>query len=343
MHTLFAILKNLAGQLKKENLHKVALATLILIILGGLAFYYFEDKSLLDSFWWAFVTMTTVGYGDFFPVTLGGRIAGIFLMMIGIGFLGLFTAIIAGIFLENKILESKGMKETDVEGHFVICGWNYKGYDIVAELKADLKCGDIPIVLISDLDEKPDDLDDVEFIHGEVNAAILEKANVGKANSIMVLGDDSLEPHVRDAKTILNTLAIKSAFPDIYVSVELAEPKNVEHCKLAKADEIIVGGALTANLLVQAFLDHGITKVVTELISNQYGNELYLIDLPEKYIGMVFADILDKLKREKGVLCLGIDNAGELITNPDADYAIKENDRLVAIATARPDLASLNP
>ena len=53
-----------------------------LIILGasGFLFSYFEDKPLFESFWWACVTGLTIGYGDLYPVTVGGKIVAIALM-----------------------------------------------------------------------------------------------------------------------------------------------------------------------------------------------------------------------------------------------------------------------
>ena len=46
------------------------------IIVAALVFSFAEGKSLVDSIWWAMVTAMTVGYGDFYPVTIAGRLAG---------------------------------------------------------------------------------------------------------------------------------------------------------------------------------------------------------------------------------------------------------------------------
>ena len=154
------------------------------------------------------VTITTVGYGDISPTTVGGPIVATGVMLMGIGLLGVFTATVAGVFVENKIMEDKGMKLTKVERYYVICGWNFRGPEIVAELSTDPKCKNTPIVLIAEMQEKPMDDPNLHFIRGEVEPEVLKKANMEETQGVIVLSDDSMDAYARDAKTILNTLAI---------------------------------------------------------------------------------------------------------------------------------------
>ena len=55
-----------------------------------------------DGIWWAVVTVTTVGYGDLYPKTVQGRLIGMVLMFVGIGFLSLLTAAVASRFVKQE-------------------------------------------------------------------------------------------------------------------------------------------------------------------------------------------------------------------------------------------------
>jgi voltage-gated potassium channel len=341
MHYFIIFLKHFTTLIQKEKIHKVVLIMIGVIVLGSLALVFFEEQvNFQDALWWSFVTVTTVGYGDISPITMGGRIVAITVMLFGIGILGVFTATIAGMFIEDRMRENKGMKPTDVTGHFILCGWNFRGLNIIEELRADAKCGHTPIVLIADVPEKPLEEAHLHFIRGEITADILSKANLAEAGTVIVLADDTLDAYAADAKTILTTMTIKHTCPEVYTCVELLDPKNIEHCRMAQADEIIVTGELSTNLLVQAALDHGISLLITELISNRYGNELFKIRTPAVWVGRPFFEMMCHMKKEHDILCLGIeDESGRnLISNPSNDYQLKENDRLIVISEDRPHM-----
>lgn len=93
----------------------VCILAVILIIFSSISVLQFETdpnsniKTAEDALWWSYVTITTVGYGDKFPVTSGGRIIGVLLMTAGVGLFGTFTAFVSSWFLADK----KNMKNED--------------------------------------------------------------------------------------------------------------------------------------------------------------------------------------------------------------------------------------
>lgn len=323
----------------RGKLARLFFLTVFILSMGATGLSIFEDPPhIIDAIWWSFVTITTVGYGDIAPSTIGGRITGVVVMVFGIGILGMFTATIASAFVEGKLKEGHGLKAVKVKNHFIICGWSYKAKGIIEELRADCKVKNKPIVFIADIPEKPLEDEDTYFIHGEINTDTLEMANLKEAAVTIILSDEQLDSYSRDAKVILNTLTIRTLNPDVYICAEISDSKNMQHGKMAGANEIIVIGGLSSNLLVQAALDHGITKIFIELASNRYGNQLYKIKPPRKLVGLQFSEVLTTLKKEYDTIVLAVETSvdNKLIANPPNEYVIQSEDQLVLIAPKRP-------
>lgn len=90
---------------RQSTLLVACLLALVLIIASSTAILYFENdananiKSAENALWWAFATITTVGYGEFYPVTTEGRVIAAILMTAGVGLFGAFSAALAAWFL----------------------------------------------------------------------------------------------------------------------------------------------------------------------------------------------------------------------------------------------------
>ena len=91
------------------------------VIVGGGAFSIVEDKGdWIDGMWWAIVTLTTVGYGDYSPATVAGRWVAVFVMAGGIGTVAILTGILADAIREAKIHHRDETPELDDDIEHVI-------------------------------------------------------------------------------------------------------------------------------------------------------------------------------------------------------------------------------
>ena len=98
--------------LHRRGLQWFSLFVLVLIGLGACFTYSFERHvddaqitTIGEALWWALVTCTTVGYGDFAPVSAGGRGVAVFLMLVGVSVYSVVTANIASYFVEQEVEE----------------------------------------------------------------------------------------------------------------------------------------------------------------------------------------------------------------------------------------------
>lgn len=112
--TILAIIQRGAGSMLRGQVVVYTVgATVLTIVIAGLAVLDAEQghggniQSLGDAIWWAFVTITTVGYGDFFPVTVTGRIVAVGLMIGGIALIGVVTATLASWIVEKVSLDTQ--------------------------------------------------------------------------------------------------------------------------------------------------------------------------------------------------------------------------------------------
>lgn len=91
-----------AFKIVKEEILLFFIITLVLIFITSAGIYFFENeaqpevfKSIFHSAWWSIITLTTVGYGDVYPITLGGKIFTFFVLMIGVGLVTIPAGLVA--------------------------------------------------------------------------------------------------------------------------------------------------------------------------------------------------------------------------------------------------------
>ena len=89
-----------------------SVVSIILFYFSAVGIYYFENavqpesfSSIFSSLWWSVVTLTTVGYGDVVPITIGGRIFTFIILMLGLGIIAIPTGMISSALTEARNTE----------------------------------------------------------------------------------------------------------------------------------------------------------------------------------------------------------------------------------------------
>ena len=109
---------HIAARLVREEVVLFLVIMMILIYLTSAGIYFFEHdaqpesfSSIFHSLWWAIVTLTTVGYGDVYPVTVAGKIFTFFVLIIGVGIVTIPAGLVASALSRAREIEEKGSEE----------------------------------------------------------------------------------------------------------------------------------------------------------------------------------------------------------------------------------------
>jgi voltage-gated potassium channel len=287
--------------LKRRNVFTILGMTAGIIFFGALGLYildgYYRGKGtsgIVDTLWWALVTITTVGYGDVVPHSTLGRIVGLVLMVSGVVLVSLFTATIASIFVERKIKEGEGLESLKEKDQIVICGWNQNGEKVIDGILIHDKNSSHPIVLVNELDKEVVDSIQykyeergIHFVRGNfVKEDVLARANIIRAKVAIILADSSHGHSLEkaDERTIFGAMAIKSMAPKVRICAELINEENKEYLLRANVDEIVIRGESHGSLLAGASMAPGFVSMIKALINNEDENKLWGVEVPSKYV-----------------------------------------------------------
>lgn len=276
----------------------------------------------INPFWWAIVTMTTVGYGDFAPESPAGRLFAVIIMFGGISLTALLTATISSIFVARRIREDKGLEKVNVTNHMIICGWNKNIHQILDSIQ-NLSAGrKLEVVLINEVHE--DEIDAVrnkyreikfKYVRGDfTRETILERANLKEASTAIILPIDGVESGSHpDEKTIFGTLTIKTLAPHVRVVAYLTERGNLTHIKRANADEVLLSDDYGAFMLAAHVIDPGVPQTVDRLLNSRSDSRFKRVDIPPEFVGRSFSDLFDYYRNRKGWLLVSVFSEEEKI------------------------------
>jgi len=355
--------RSVMRHIMQRHMHiKLFVIFVCLFILGTLAMYFCERynntsfETLGESFWSITIYMLS-GFEDRYPVTWPGRVISILIFILSVFFFGAVAGRFAAAFLRREEIKMP----SDVNNHIVICNWNERGKQIVAELRHPEGKPNAEIIIIDDklLNEeellKTTSFRKIHCIHKDPSRhGTLRTARVKSADTIIILSDDQTpDPDAKSAMIILALLReCKNEKP--HIITEVANSENSQHLKDAGANETICTTDVGIGILAHCAVNKQLSDVYKDLLTYTFeGNELYIVTrdrYPDAFIGKTFsecAQIIDGNRDDTNpAILLGIRRLDQVIMNPrktgkgstGEDYVIEEDDALIAMAFSPPDL-----
>lgn len=249
----------------------------------------------------------------------------------------IITAKITSVFVEFVRRGGIMAKKVNLSGHTIICGWNFQGERVVKELlSADVR-QQRGVVILTDSEERPLKDERVEFIKGDPSQdEDLIRAGVMRADSIIVLTDLTKGVNEADAEALMVVLAVESLNRDVHTCVQIVSSANRMHLERAHADEIICLDQVGGSLAVASALNHGVSRIVSELLNFTLGSEFYRYDghISDKLVGKEFTEAVQVLA-PKHIILLAIetDHSEELLQQLSADvvYSLPEENRIMVV------------
>ena len=211
-----------------------ALAAIIVVGTGG--YILIEGWSFLDALYMTIITITTVGYAEMHPLSTGGRIFSIFLIIGGVsGALYTLTGII-GYIIEGQFgttLERRKMKTriANLKEHFILCGYGRVGEEIAHKFKDE----GISFIIIDNQPERTALAEQAGYLYllGDATSdEVLREAGIGQARGLVAAAGD-------DADNIYITLSARGLRPDLFIEARASYEEAETKLKRAGANRIV--------------------------------------------------------------------------------------------------------
>ncbi len=272
--------------------------------------------TMWDAMWWSVVTMTTVGFGDKYPVTGPGRLLAVVVMFMSLFLLSSFTATFASAFVARRIQGGEEQAEDPWEGHTIFCGWTDGAAPrVIAALDAGCTGGDpLQVIFLNTLAEDAMELNlrgmntlEHRFIRGDfTREEDLDRAGLHNASSIIIIPDDSDGTEADDTRTIEATMAMKVLDPEVKVFAHAVSATRVANLHRANVDEVVLTDSHTPEMLAALVVRPGMTQTIHELLDPEEANEFQAIDIPERFVGGQVAQLHTYLKTERNATLIGL-------------------------------------
>ncbi|WP_419873977.1 potassium channel family protein [Candidatus Pristimantibacillus sp. PTI5] len=320
----------LTVKLLRLNNYFVVLLTLLLVFISSILAFLLEPDTFghwFNAFWWVMTTVATVGYGDFFPKSIPGKILAMLLYVFGIGLLSLLIGKIIDSIAELQRRREGGKLKYQGRDHIIVINWSKKAQLAVEDL-LDSDPG-IAIIVIDNSDKHPFDQPRVHFVSGDpTSPEVLAMAGIQSARSAIIFADPRIEDtSLIDGKSLLIASSIEQAAPAVHTTVEIVLEKHILNFRHVQVNDFILSHDAVSRLAVRSALKEGNVDIFMQLLSRKYGEDVYEIPVDPRWA--TYGDAFQALLTKGATL---IADRTDMGINRKLDESIPINARLFVIS-----------
>jgi voltage-gated potassium channel len=307
---------------QRHPLLRVFAIILLVAIVGGAGVFLLEQqaggakiRNVGEALWWAIVTMTTVGYGDFTPLALPGRVLAVIIMFAGISLMAVLSGTVASQLVARRLRANQGLMAIKVKDHVIICGWHHKVESVLRALLtlADNQEGFQVVLINEEHEDRMQSLKNqygytsVKYIRGEfTRESTLRQAQIEFAKAVIVMPAESPTGGTSDEKTILASLTIKNLNPKVHLIAYVHDRHSLAHVKRAKVDDVVLADNFSSFIAASHILEPGIPQTVEELMESSSPHQFRRVSIPKEFVGRSFEELLLHNRKKHGWLTVGL-------------------------------------
>jgi voltage-gated potassium channel len=319
---------------KRFELLTLLFLLIFVVFTGGIAIYVLEEThnpritTLFDGLYWSLVTISTVGYGDISPVTGGGRVISMMIIIFGIAMISFATSVIVSAFSEklHALKEERVVEEVNKSREFlIICGYGQM-------TKMFLRQAELHPYTYIILDK--DQAKVQEAIHDGYDAIVddasryttLRRFNTDNAGvTLLCMSND-------DVENIYITLNAKGINPRIRVVARAGNRSAVSKYERAGADHILLPNEMASTMMVVAVLRPVMYKAIHAIFT---GQNMALLDEVKiyKYSSLKGISIGEIPFRDFKLVLIGVHRAesDSFVFNPERELLLEVGDVLLVM------------
>jgi voltage-gated potassium channel len=307
----------------------LAYGTILFILISSAIVYYIEPDTFQNGFnalWWVMTTVATVGYGDFYPTTVAGKLFAMFLYVFGIGLLSLVIGKIIEAIADLQRRRGSGKLKFQGRNHIILLNWSKKSQLAVEEIMSTDENAEI--VIISESDKHPYDRRNIHFVSGDPTSDdTLEQAGINRARSAIIFADPGIEDSsLVDGKSLLIAASIERIAPDVHTTVEITLEKHIQNFRHVKVNEFVLSHDAVSRLAVRSALNEGNIEILTQLLSRQHGEDVFEAARDPEW--RTYSDAFQALLKEGATL---VADGSDMTINRKLHEQLPVNTRLFVI------------